>query len=155
MISIRKYEETDWKEVKKLAVYDDQVKYVGTIKDLFGNRLDSWNFQLIEANEEIVGFFNIDTGYASQYEFAYENEIGLRAFFISSEHQGNGYCTGTMKKLPEYLKENYQEYPSICLTVNSKNRAAYQCYLEGGFQDTGDLYYGGSAGPQHIMRMAY
>jgi RimJ/RimL family protein N-acetyltransferase len=154
MLRIREYKSADWKVVEQLSVDDSQVKYVGTIDELFKEKPANWNFHLIEVNKEIVGFFNIDTEYSSQYEFSKEKEIGLRAFFIRTTHQGKGYGTMAVKKLSEYLNKNYDEYTSICLTVNCNNLAAYKCYLAGGFQDTGELYFGGSAGPQHIMRMA-
>ncbi len=34
----------------------------------------------------------------------------------------------------------------------SQNQAARACYLKGGFEDHGEQYLGGPAGPQHIMR---
>jgi RimJ/RimL family protein N-acetyltransferase len=154
MLKIRKYENTDWESVKRLGVHIDQVKYVGTIAELFTEKPAHWNFHVIEVDGEIVGFLNIDTGYASHYDFANESELGLRAFFIGAAHQGKGYGKDAVKVLREYLKDNYTEYNSISLTVNCENLAAYKCYLGGGFEDTGNLYYGGSAGPQHIMRMS-
>ena len=153
MLRIRKYENDDWEYLKRLSVHADQVRYVGTISELFAQKPAQWHPQLIEVDGEIAGFFNIDTGYASQYEFADEGELGLRAFFIGVEHQEKGYGKEAVKALYGYLQDNFPGYHSVCLTVNCKNPAAYNCYLGGGFQDTGSLYYGGAAGPQHIMRM--
>lgn len=41
----------------------------------------------------------------------------------------------------------------MVLTVNARNPAARAVYLAGGFADTGELYLGGPAGPQHVMRL--
>lgn len=58
-----------------------------------------------------------------------------------------------LRALPSYLNESYPERSAVYLTVNCRNVAAYQCYLKAGFQDTGNLYHGGPAGPQHIMML--
>ena len=79
--------------------------------------------------------------------------LGLRAFFIDSSNQGKGYGKAAAMELKPYLVREYSSYSSIALTVNGNNPAAYKCYLGAGFEDTGALYQGGKAGPQHIMRM--
>lgn len=37
------------------------------------------------------------------------------------------------------------------LTVNELNTAAIGLYLRAGYLDSGDLYHGGSAGPQRLL----
>ena len=36
---------------------------------------------------------------------------------------------------------------------NLRNTAAIRAYIKAGIEDTGDIYSGGIAGPQHIMRL--
>ena len=155
MVEIRKLTETDVDAVKNLAVNSEQVKYVGTINELLDEMADGWNYHVISAKGRIVGFFNIDTAYSDSYPFTLQGELGLRAFFIDSACQGQGYGKAAVIALGEYLKEEYPDRSSIALTVNCRNPGAYKCYLSGGFSDNGELYHGGKAGPQHIMRMNF
>ena len=154
MIAIRKLTESDVDDVKNLAVNSEQVRLVGTIEDLLSEVEDSWNYHVITENEKIVGFFNIDSAYSDTYPFTIQGELGLRAFFIDSSCQGKGYGKAATVALGRYLKEAYPDRSSIVLTVNCENPGAYRCYLGGGFCDTGELFHGGKAGPQHIMRMS-
>ncbi|GAM64435.1 histone acetyltransferase HPA2 [Vibrio ishigakensis] len=59
-----------------------------------------------------------------------------------------------VQQLPRFLQETYSDYHAVYLTVNCKNPAAFQCYLKAGFVDTEELYLGGDAGPQHVMKRA-
>jgi len=153
MINVRKLVRSDYDLVSRLAVNDEKIRYVGTVYELLNEKLEIWNYHVIVVGKDVVGFFNIDTGYSSSYPFTKSNELGLRAFFIGSGNQGKGYGKAATRELKSYLVREYSTYSSIALTVNCKNPAAYNCYLGGGFEDTGELYQGGKAGPQHIMRM--
>jgi GNAT superfamily N-acetyltransferase len=153
VITIRELANADISAVKKLAVNSEQVKFVGTIEELLSEKVSGWNYHVIIFNEQIVGFLNIDTEYSDRYPFTIRDELGLRAFFVNSENQGKGYGKAAVAALQSFLKEVYPERKSIALTVNCKNSGAYKCYLSGGFKDSGELYDGGKAGPQHIMRM--
>jgi hypothetical protein len=41
----------------------------------------------------------------------------------------------------------------VVLTVNVRNPVARAVYVRGGFVDAGELHLGGSAGPQHVLRL--
>ena len=151
---LRKYTPSDYPQVMQLKVHPDQEKFVGTIDELFDLKTPYWNFNMIEVEKQIVGFFNIDTNYSNQYNFTLPNELGFRAFFIDFAHQGQGYCTQSIQLLKPFLQQHFPQHPSVALTVNCKNKAAYHCYRKGGFTDTQTLYHGGKAGPQHIMRIS-
>lgn len=153
MITIRKLKNTDLDAVLKLKVADGQVPFVGIISELIAEIPNGIDSHVILAGEQIVGFFKIDTTYADNYDFTLENEIGLRAFFIDENHQGRGYGKSASQALKTYLATHYQGYGSIALTVNCKNPNAFNAYIRGGFIDSGELYLGGRAGPQYIMRM--
>lgn len=152
-VNVRKLKHSDLDSVKNISVNADQLKYVGTVEELLKDPPESWHFHVVTDDDEIVGFFNIDVGYSQNHPFARPNEIGLRAFFIDAASQGRGYGKSATEALGSYLKQEYSQYPSVALTVNCKNKSAYICYLRGGFDDTGELFHGGKAGPQHIMRM--
>ena len=139
--------------VKHLRVRDEQLPFVGRIETIVEHAPPSSHFHAIAIDGDIVGFFNIDTAYGATYAFSSPGEVGLRAFFIEARHQGKGYGTAAARALAGYVAEHYPDAPSIALTVNCRNRAAHRTYLGAGFADTGELYHGGRAGPQHVMRM--
>ncbi|MGU3192760.1 GNAT family N-acetyltransferase, partial [Vibrio cholerae] len=84
--------------------------------------------------------------------FCPSDGLGLRFFVIDKSQQGKGLGTKAVKALFDYLKKSYPSFKSVYLTVNCQNQAARTCYLKGGFEDNGERYLGGPAGPQHIMR---
>jgi predicted GNAT family acetyltransferase len=55
--------------------------------------------------------------------------------------------------LPGTLAADLPAARSVVLTVNVRNDVARRLYLRGGFVDTGELHLGGSAGPQHVLRL--
>lgn len=153
-IYFQRLQREDFGKLNALSVGDDQVRYVGTTLGLKERACETSHYHFIFQDNQVVGFFNIDTVYDQTYEFAEPGELGLRAFFIDKRFQGKGLGKASAKALKGYLAKVYSDRPSIALTVNCKNPAAYRAYLLGGFADTGELYHGGKAGPQHIMRMA-
>ena len=96
---LRKYTSSDYPQVMQLKVHPDQEKFVGTIDELFDLKTPYWNFNVIEVEKQIVGFFKIDTNYSNQYNFTLPNELGFRAFFIDLAHQGQGYCFQSIQLL--------------------------------------------------------
>lgn len=107
----------------------------------------------IVADGTVVGFFRIDLNYPAHMELALPGDLGVRAFMIGDAHQGRGHAKAACRALAGMVRENYPGAPALVLTVNCKNPGAYHCYLAGGFMDTGALYHGGDAGPQHVMRL--
>lgn len=151
MIQIEKMSSLHLSDVITLSVESEQLQYVATIDEILACANAQIRPHVIIANDEVVGFFLIDTAYADRYDFAESNSLGLRSFFIDHTHQGNGYAKQTLQILSVYLSSNYPKHTNVYLTVNCKNHLAKECYLKGGFYDTEGLYYGGKSGPQHIM----
>ena len=58
-----------------------------------------------------------------------------------------------MAALPGLVTRELPGARTVVLTVNVRNQVARQLYLRHGFTDTGELYLGGSAGPQHVLRL--
>lgn len=152
MVKIEKMTTQHLADVITLSVVEEQKKFVGSIEDILANANAQIRPHVILVDNNIVGFFLIDTSYSKTYDFASQSHsIGLRSFFISKEHQGNGYAKQAILALPNYLSEAYPHHSKIFLTVNCQNPIAKDLYLKGGFEDTNTLYHGGAAGPQHIM----
>lgn len=151
MITITAMQRAHLNEVAELEVANEQVQFVGTINEILLNIDENVHPHVILWNNQVIGFFLIDTTYGDHYDFAKTYSLGLRGYFISHPFQGKGYGKKAISLLASYLQRYYSSYSHIYLTVNAKNPAARHCYLNGGFRDTNDLYLGGTAGPQHIM----
>ena len=80
-------------------------------------------------------------------------DLYLRAFFVDAAAQGRGVATRAATALPDVVRRDFPQVRSLVLTVNVRNVAARTAYLRGGFVDTGELYLGGSLGPQHLLRL--
>jgi ribosomal protein S18 acetylase RimI-like enzyme len=157
MISIVPLQQVLLDEVMKLSVADDQIPYVGHIDELIRasfTKPDETQW-VICRNNFPVGFYILDAAYARNYSFCPEGSIGLRSFFVDVNHQGKGIA----KKALDHILNTYDQCCShdlrtaeLYLTVNCRNTLAYELYIAVGFVDTKELYLGGAAGAQHIMK---
>ncbi|WP_109467442.1 GNAT family N-acetyltransferase [Albibacillus kandeliae] len=143
----------DYDLVKHVAVAPEQVLFSGTLESAFESPDPMMDLFAVLLDGHPVGFFKIDRGYDQTHPFAREGELGLRAVMVDAAHQGKGIGKGTIRLLQDYLPRHYPGAPSLALTVNLRNPIAVRSYLSAGFIDTGELWEGGAAGPQHIMRM--
>lgn len=153
MITLRRLTPADWDTARTLSVAEEQREFVGTLDEILEAAEPSHHFHFIERDNSPVGFFNLDTGYGDSFDFAEPGELGLRSFLIDSRFQGQGLGKTTAQALAPYLRRNYRQHPAVVLTVNLRNPGAYQLYRLAGFEDNGELYHGGAAGPQHILRL--
>lgn len=151
MLEIERLNESHIDAIRQVSVEDDQVRFAGTAEEFLEDGSDTAHLHVIKHENDVVGFFKLDIAYSKSYPFCPSDGIGLRFFVIDKAQQGKGLGTSAVKALFGYLKTSYPGFNSIYLTVNCKNPAARACYLKGGFEDTGEQYLGGSAGPQHIM----
>ncbi|UTV29171.1 GNAT family N-acetyltransferase [Photobacterium atrarenae] len=142
-------------EVIQLSVSDEQLPFVGTIDEILVNIDSVVHPHVILSDDHVVGFFLVDTTYANNYEFAESGSLGLRGYLIDQQYQGQGFGKSAVQQLSGFLAQAYPQFRQMYLTVNCKNPGAKHCYLSGGFEDTGSLYHGGAAGPQHIMKLMF
>ncbi|MCW2616487.1 MAG: family N-acetyltransferase [Frankiales bacterium] len=99
---------------------------------------------VVDDNGVPLGFFTLDeTG----------GDVLLRGFFVDQRHQRQGRARGALAELPGHVRARFPSAPAVVLTVNVRNPGAYAVYLAAGFADTGELYLGGPAGPQHVLRL--
>ena len=80
-----------------------------------------------------------------------EAGVGLRAFFLDAGWQGRGLGTRAVLACCDDLRTRHPDRRLLALNVNCRNVAAINAYRKAGFVDTGELYLGGGAGPQHLM----
>jgi GNAT superfamily N-acetyltransferase len=109
---------------------------------------------VVRLDDQDVGFFtlrpSIDDDVA---QLRSADNCTLRSFMIDARHQGKGIAAKALAELSGLVAATFPAAASIGLTVNCRNAQAYRLYKKNGFRDIGELYHGGSAGPQHIMIM--
>lgn len=153
MLIIEKYNKSREAEIEKLRVKPEQVQFtVDRLGEFILSLKEDEYPHLIIENDQVVGFFVLDLSYSGAYSFSGPKALGVRALLIDQNHQGLGIASKALNFLPSYVASNYPDFDRLQLTVNCRNKAAYNCYLKCGFEDTGDLYFGGPVGPQHIMQ---
>ncbi|KZN38042.1 GNAT family N-acetyltransferase [Pseudoalteromonas luteoviolacea] len=152
MITITKLFETDIKQIQHIHLNEDQIEFAGTVDEFLNDASDTTHLHVIKSGEEIIGYFKLDLAYARKYDFCPESAVGIRAFVIDKKQQGKGYGKQAVKALFPYVASSYPNYKEIVLTVNCRNKAAYECYRKAGFEDTNEKYLGSPAGPNYIMR---
>ncbi len=152
-ITIEKYSSDRENEVSELAVKpEQQIFTVGNIKQVIESLNQDEHPHLIIADDKTVGFFLLDCSYSDTYKFNANKALGVRALLVDQRYQGQGFATKALKQLPGYVQQHYPQFEALQLTVNCRNKPAYKCYVQCGFNDSGELYLGGPAGPQHILQ---
>ncbi|WP_368484156.1 GNAT family N-acetyltransferase [Phaeobacter sp. HF9A] len=138
--------------VRHIAVAPEQIVYCGTVDMAFASDEAGIDLYAIRQGATCVGFFKIDLKYPQTHAFARAGDLGVRALMIDHQHQGKGLGTAALRALPAALAGCYRDAKAVVLTVNLRNQIAVRSYLNAGFHDTGELFEGGLAGPQHVMR---
>jgi len=107
-------------------------------------------FVILDEHGEAAGYFVIDETPSPADPSA---DLVLRAFFVDQGHQRQGLGGRALAALPELVARELPSARTVLLTVNVRNQVARRLYLRHDFSDTGQLYLGGNAGPQHVLRL--
>lgn len=144
--------------VRALRVADDQVPYVGDIDvNLDGALVDPRSEAMaILVDDSVAGFYRVDhapsfLGRNRLGDASTRLCLGLRAFLVDRRLQGRGIGTRAVVACCADLQRRHPQQRLLALSVNCRNTAAIRAYRRAGFVDTGELYLGGRAGPQHLM----
>ena len=151
-VALRRLSPADATAYAAISLPPEQEVFGGRPGDAFDSLPDSMDLYGIEAEGTPVGLFRVDRGYET-HDFAQKGEVGLRYFIVDRAAQGCGIAAEALAALPRMLARDDAHARSIALTVNCRNTRAYRVYERAGFRDTGALYLGGGAGPQHVMRL--
>lgn len=151
-VTLAPLDKSEAHRVLHLELGTDQEDYVGKIADMVSWDEPDSDFHIVLEDDVVVGFFKIDRAYPENYAFARPGELGIRGVLIDKSRQGHGVGAAAMSALPAYAARHYPGAPSLVLTVNCNNPAAQRVYLKAGFLQENDLYLGGRAGPQFILR---
>lgn len=140
-----------------LQVTPAQQAYVGNITDLLADvavcpEADS---MVVWHDATPIGYYRIDPHSRSVAGRDFEvPALGLRAFFIDARWQGHGFGAQALAALLDDVAQRHPSSRLLVLTVHTINTAALKLYRRAGFTDDGELYHGGRAGPQHLLRRA-
>lgn len=141
-------------ELLQLGVSHRQQAYVGHIDNLLADVAscpESESMAICLGNEAI-GYYRIDPHPRSVAGRDFDvHALGLRAFFIDQRWQGQGLGTRALAALIDDLGKRHVNARLLVLNVNVSNAAATRMYQRAGFVQSGELYHGGRAGPQHLM----
>ncbi len=107
-------------------------------------------FAILDEQGRAAGFFVLDEAPSPADPSA---DLVLRAFFVDRAHQRRGLGGRALTALPDLVTRRLPHARTVVLTVNVRNQVARGLYLRHGFTDDGELYLGGSAGPQHVLRL--
>jgi RimJ/RimL family protein N-acetyltransferase len=138
-----------------LAARPDQERFAGRLAEtLPAAEADPERTPVaILAYGEPAGFFVLHRGPAAGALAPEARDVLLRAFLVDARFQGRGIATRALAALPDFVAERLPGIHRIVLSVNVRNPVAIRTYHRAGFADTGALYHGGAAGPQHVLEL--
>lgn len=99
---------------------------------------------------EPVGYLTLDWGPRSR-RYAPPGALGIHGFLVDHRQRRRGYALAALLSLPWLVRATLPGWTALALSVNVQNAPAIATYEAGGFVDTGELFLGGDAGPQHVM----
>jgi RimJ/RimL family protein N-acetyltransferase len=143
--------------VRVLQVAPGQADYVGdTAFNLAQAQADPLSEAMaVLAGDTVAGFYRLDfADNAVAGRSLGAPSVGLRAFMLDRAWQGRGLGTRATTALCADLQRRHPRRRLLLLTVNCRNVAAIAAYRRAGFVDSGELFRGGRAGPQHLMLRA-
>lgn len=106
----------------------------------------------IYEDEEIAGFFVLDTSDDKKELTENSHSILLRSLSLNPAFQGKGIAKEAMLLIPEFVKIHFPSCNEIVLAVNFQNPVAYQLYLKTNFIDQGKTMIGRN-GLQYILTL--
>jgi RimJ/RimL family protein N-acetyltransferase len=140
--------------VRALRVAAGQRHFVGDIAFNLDDALGDPRSEAMSilVGDVVVGFYRLDFTPTVVARRALDAaSAGLRAFCLDLDWQGRGLGTRAVLACCEDLRARHPGIRLLALNVDCRNVAAINAYRKAGFVDTGELYPGGSAGPQHLM----
>jgi GNAT superfamily N-acetyltransferase len=138
----------------RLRVHESQRSFVGYIADLLADAESCPGSEpmAILRGDMPIGYYRIETQARCIAGRDFERPtLGLRAFFIDHLWQGRGLGSLALAAIIHDLLARHPAAQALALTVNATNAAGIALYRRAGFEDTGELYHGGPAGPQHLL----
>lgn len=140
--------------VLALGIGAEQAQFAGKMPELLYEAEEAAESEALAVvvDSQVVGYYRLDfaPGAVALRNFG-RPAVGLRGFMIDERWQGRGIGKAAMHAMTDDLRARHPEIRLLALSVNIQNPGARRVYLRAGFADHGELYLGGSAGPQHVM----
>ncbi|PPA71726.1 GNAT family N-acetyltransferase [Jeotgalibacillus proteolyticus] len=84
-------------------------------------------------DETVVGFM------LYTYEDETTNNYWIEGMIIDEKYQGKGYGRAGLKKLIDWISENFRNCSEIRAAVSTDNESAYELYKNFGFVPSGEM----------------
>ena len=134
MIRLVEVNETNWIDIIRLSVNDEQKKYLDRPTGIIAR-----GYIYREANARVLGIMNDEEmiGVALVKDMDEEPVCyDLQQFMIDERFQNQGFGTEALKQIVEMLKKE-AKYKCVEVCVNKEDASALRVYEKVGFIDTG------------------
>ncbi|WP_261132453.1 GNAT family N-acetyltransferase [Bacillus sp. Marseille-Q3570] len=154
-ITLNRYETKYDAVLKNFFLPDEQAQFTGMPLEMLVKAKDdpARNPIVILKGAHPVGFFLLCTGELVKEYTLNQNALLLIAFSIDLPQQGRGYAKEGLKKLSNFIAEDFPDKNEVVLAVNCKNIPAQKLYESVGFLDTGKRKMG-KIGKQMILSLS-
>lgn len=137
-----------------VAVHPDQLPFVGRVGDSLADVevCPGSDALALLVDDAVVGYVRIDRRASALGDLPLaEGAVALRSFMIDARRQGEGLGRRALAAIHAWIDGRHPDRERIVLTVNVRNEAAVYVYRAAGYRESGELYHGGLAGPQHVF----
>lgn len=105
----------------------------------------------VRLDRKRAAFFTLDLSNPPvELNYSDPETCWLGSFFIAQDFQGRGLAKPILSGLITAIPAWHPQVRRLSLTVNFRNHLAKKVYGNSGFKDTGQVFWGGPIGPQHI-----
>ncbi|WP_221563696.1 GNAT family N-acetyltransferase [Alkalihalobacillus sp. TS-13] len=153
-ITLNRYETKYDAVLKNFSLPEEQAQFTGMPLEMLIKAKDDpeRNPIVILEGAHPVGFFMLCTGELVTEYSSNQNALLLIAFSIDHPQQGRGYAKEGLKKLRDFITEDFPDKNEVVLAVNCRNIPAQKLYESVGFLDTGKRKMG-KIGEQMILSL--
>ncbi|WP_282240922.1 GNAT family N-acetyltransferase [Psychrobacillus sp. NEAU-3TGS] len=146
MIKLVAYDENFRTALEDYPLTEEQLGFTGHPLELLERctNISTYTPIIILEEEQVAGFFVLDTGDDKFHYTDQQDSILLRGYSIHPEYQGRGIAKSSMALLSPYIKDHFPQIKQIVLGVNEANKAAQSLYIKAGFIDEGKRFTGRS-----------
>ncbi len=140
--------------VRALRVHAAQYVFVGDVAASLADveATPHSEAMAVLAGDQVVGFYRVDLYPGAIAGGDYGSACALlRSLMIDRRRQGRGLGTRALRACCADLERRHPRLRLLALAVNCANSAALGACRRAGFVHDG-LYFGGNAGPQHLMQ---
>lgn len=154
MVKLDKYHRTNFDALNAYKLSKSQSDFTASIHYCVNERKDEEDplktIVTVLYNNRPVGFFVLDRGKDKLVLTDNSASILIRSFSINPSYQRKGIGTKAMVLVPQFLKKHIPDINEIVLSVNVKNKNAYQVYINAGYIDNNKTIVG-KMGGQHVL----